>query len=84
MRKLGIERSRQVQSESVSSWLSSQDVRMDDVGCSRELDDEQCSLVITYISTVYRTGLHEPLLASNHDQARYIQASFLFHDDEDE
>jgi hypothetical protein len=41
MRKLGTERSRQVQAGSVSPWLSSQDVWVDDVGCSRETDHKR-------------------------------------------
>jgi hypothetical protein len=41
MRKLGTERSRQVQTGSISPRLSSQDVRVDDVGCSREPDHER-------------------------------------------
>jgi hypothetical protein len=38
-RKLGTERSRQVQTGSVPPWMSPQDVRADDVGCSRETDE---------------------------------------------
>jgi hypothetical protein len=32
--------------------------------------------VITRRSAAYRTALHRPLLAANHDQSRYIRASF--------
>jgi hypothetical protein len=39
-RKLGTERSRQVQTGSFPPWMSPQDVRADDVGCSRETDHE--------------------------------------------
>jgi hypothetical protein len=38
--KLGTERSRQVQTGSFPPWMSPQDVRADDVGCSRETDHE--------------------------------------------
>jgi hypothetical protein len=42
-RKLGTERIKQIQIGSVPPWVSPQDVRVDDVGCSRETDQERTS-----------------------------------------
>jgi hypothetical protein len=40
-RKLGSERSKQIQTGSVPPWMSPQDVRADGVGCSQDTDQER-------------------------------------------